>query len=115
MSMADAPARIQRRRTKGSRIPPGAVYCGRPGPLGNPFPVDVYGADRAVDLHRRWLTGHMSMAELDGLSCCWDGSLIVLRQRVLALLPDLRGLTLVCWCGIDGPCHVDTLLEIANG
>ncbi len=31
------PLRIQRRRTKGYRMPPGAVYCGRPTIWGNPF------------------------------------------------------------------------------
>lgn len=35
-----APKRIQRRRTKGWRMPEGAVYVGRPSLWGNPFPVD---------------------------------------------------------------------------
>jgi len=26
----------------------------------------------------------------------------------------LRGRTLMCWCGIDRPCHADPLLEWAN-
>lgn len=33
------PKRIQRKRTKGWRMPPGAVYVGRPGPFGNPFTI----------------------------------------------------------------------------
>lgn len=32
--------RIQRCRTPGWRMPPGAIYVGRPGPFGNPFPKD---------------------------------------------------------------------------
>jgi hypothetical protein len=28
---------------------------------------------------------------------------------------ELRGLNLACWCPLDGPCHADTLLAIANG
>ena len=31
------PKRIQRRRTKGWRMPPGVVYVGRPTIFGNPF------------------------------------------------------------------------------
>lgn len=31
--------RIQRQRTKGWRMPPGAIYVGRPSPWGNPFPI----------------------------------------------------------------------------
>lgn len=33
------PKRIQRRRTKGWRMPPDTVYVGRPGKWGNPFKV----------------------------------------------------------------------------
>lgn len=33
------PERIQRSRGKGWRMPPGAVYVGRPSPYGNPWPV----------------------------------------------------------------------------
>lgn len=33
------PKRIQRKRTKGWRMPPGAVYVGRPSRWGNPFPL----------------------------------------------------------------------------
>ena len=35
--MTDMPERIQRRRTKGWRLPAGAVYVGRPTRWGNPF------------------------------------------------------------------------------
>ncbi len=27
---------------------------------------------------------------------------------------ELRGKNLACWCPLDGPCHADVLLEIAN-
>ncbi len=27
---------------------------------------------------------------------------------------ELRGKDLACWCPLDGPCHADVLLEIAN-
>ena len=64
--------RIQRKRTKGWRMPKGAVYVGRPSPWGNPFPwhgekapwmalalgerADVPGRRAAaVKLHRWWI------------------------------------------------------------
>jgi len=28
---------------------------------------------------------------------------------------ELRGKTLACWCPVDGPCHADVLVELANG
>lgn len=37
--MSETPTRIQRRRHKGWRTPPGAVYVGRPGRLGNPYQI----------------------------------------------------------------------------
>ena len=27
---------------------------------------------------------------------------------------ELRGKNLACWCPLDGPCHADILLKIAN-
>jgi len=41
------------------------------------------------------------------------------RPEQAALVTDirtnLRGKNLACWCPMDGPCHADVLLEIANG
>jgi hypothetical protein len=65
-----SPSRIQRKRSKGWRMPAGTLYCGRPGVLGNPFPVAVYGQEGAVDLYRRWLSGTLSADERVGLSRC---------------------------------------------
>ncbi|WP_174851684.1 DUF4326 domain-containing protein [Youhaiella tibetensis] len=31
-----------------------------------------------------------------------------------AVRADLAGRNLACWCSLDGPCHADTLLRIAN-
>jgi hypothetical protein len=28
---------------------------------------------------------------------------------------ELRGRDLACYCPLDGPCHADVLLEVANG
>lgn len=112
--MPDTPKRIQLRRTKGWRMPEGAVSVARPTLFGNPFPVDVHGRERAVDLHRRWLTGAISMAELATCSTTVDTSMVHERRRVLDALPTLRGKHLACWCPLDQPCHADALLELAN-
>ena len=39
--------------------------------------------------------------------------LVVLAGRVRSVLDQLRGHDLCCWC-VDGPCHADVLLAIAN-
>lgn len=117
--MSEGPRRIQLRRTKGWRMPPDTVSVARPTLFGNPFPVDIYGRDRAVDLHRRWLCGPMSMAELHGLSRYPETSMVGLSRLVLNAIPQLRGLNLACWCPLPAEgepdcCHAAVLLEIAN-
>lgn len=97
-------ARIQRKRTKGWKMPEGAVYVGRPTIFGNPFPLlEDDSRQRVVDLFRRWLAGEKGM--------CAGG---LRRLTVLAGIAELRGKDLACWCPLDQPCHADVLLEIAN-
>jgi hypothetical protein len=122
------PVRLQLSRQKGfclaehSHATNGlqVVNVARPGVCGNPFPVDVYGAKRAVDLFRRWIAGNMSTREMAGLSRVdrWsepDGvSLVTLRAMILDCVPQLQGVNLACWCQVGAPCHADVLLEIAN-
>ena len=42
------PKRIQRRRTRGWRMPEGAIYVGRPTKWGNPYLVGPYSQKGAV-------------------------------------------------------------------
>lgn len=100
-SLAARPKRIQRQRTKGWRMPPNAVYVGRPTKWGNPFRVGVsyHGyppmtADIALRAFRINLHGRL--------------------QSEPSLLDALRGKDLACWCPLDQPCHADILLELAN-
>jgi len=116
-----SPQRIQRRRTKGWRIPEGAVYVGRPTMFGNPYRIGqavwirsdnewerftISTRQVAVSLYRRW-----AMADTVDLH---DFPLEhVYLQHALAVRP-LGGHDLVCWCPLDEPCHADVLLELAN-
>lgn len=107
------PIRIQRRRTRGWRMPAGAVYVGRPTRWGNMWTpksyLDATGSRIAspetvmkicVDAYRAWLFGEAHWA-----------------HGALPPVPDLaplRGRDLVCWCRLDQPCHADVLLEVVN-
>lgn len=115
------PRRIQRQRVKGWRMPSGAICVDRRTVFGNPFPVDCYGREGAVDRFRRWATGcGMSTREMsessrrDRWSSPESVSLVTVRAWMLTDLPKLRGMDLVCWCSLDGPCHADVLIELAN-
>jgi hypothetical protein len=98
------PERIQRKRTKGWRMPEGAVYVGRPTRWGNPFVVgsnreqgQVETRELAVRYFRDWILHPQN----------W-----VLPQPPKTAV--LRGFDLACWCSLDQLCHADVLLEIAN-
>ncbi|RIY00237.1 DUF4326 domain-containing protein [Aureimonas flava] len=99
-----SPERIQLKRTKGWRMPPGTVKVTRPGKWGNPFrvgnmdrrryiPFDAHGAvERFVD---KLVRGQLEITEAD------------VRR-------ELAGKNLACWCKPGEPCHADILLQIAN-
>lgn len=99
------PKRIQRRRTKGWRMPEGAVYVGRPSQWGNPWRQD---RDRTATerLSRQYAVDRFREE-------CQKRAT---RDHVgyVAWLGPLRGRDLACWCPLDEPCHVDVLLELAN-
>jgi len=87
----ETPQRMQMRRTKGWRRPPGAVYVGRPTKWGNPFSVAEHGREEAVRLYRQ----HVA-------------------DRHDEIRRELAGKDLMCWCPLGSTCHADVLLEIAN-
>lgn len=71
------------------KIPPGAVYCGRPSKWGNPFTRFKHGTrDENCDRFEREILPHLDVSEL-------------------------RGKDLVCFCA-PLRCHCDALLRKAN-
>ena len=137
-----APKRIQRQRTKGWRMPEGAVYVGRPTVFGNPFRAikseccgywdvrDDNGVNYLVDhsvVHRpsvradprSWTTQREAAREavrlyIDELTY-WFGGRMKNDEPFREAVGSLRGHDLACWCPLDAPCHGDVLLELANG
>lgn len=91
------PQRIQRKRTKGWRMPPNTVYVGRGSKWGNPFTVANYGREKAVQMFRDYI-GHPNSP----------------HGFEFEEIEQLRGKNLACWCREDQPCHADVLLEYAN-
>ena len=122
------PERIQRRRTRGWKMPPNTVSVTRPGKFGNPFSVKVYGLDVSLELFANAVKGewtrkpveHLPAAEADAtyqLHNEWRGRLDYLPEH--AIRTELRGKDLACWCALPAEgqpdkCHATQLLEIAN-
>ncbi|PZT71456.1 DUF4326 domain-containing protein [Streptomyces sp. AC1-42T] len=112
MATAIAPARIQRRRTAGWKKPDGAVNCTRGSVWGNPWKEGVTGW---TVLPGGWIdrTGKGPLTRrqaIDNYRNSKTHDIEYLRQ----IREQLVGKTLMCWCRLDQPCHVDWLLEVAN-
>lgn len=94
--MTASPQRIQLSRRKGWRIPPYTKVVSRPSQWANPFPAATPVERKvAVGRYEEWLH----------------------RPENSALKDDakkLKGFNLACWCPLDGPCHADVLLKLAN-
>lgn len=99
------PVRIQRKRTKGWRMPPNTVSVTRLGQWGNPYIAgmtdpDVRGVNRVMigdDVVRAFRGYALRCLECDPKH-----------------FEPLRGKNLACFCALDQPCHADVLLELAN-
>lgn len=128
------PKRIQRKRTKGWKMPEGAVYVGRPTKWGNPFKAGEFMSDVsyfADDSGESVVGQTMKLAEALGVHfdpylesvVTPEGSLLLYKAHILTRWEykkgfspwELKGKDLACWCPLDQPCHADILLELANG
>lgn len=87
------PQRIQRKRTRGWRMPPNTVYVGRPSKWANPCVIE-HERQRADAI--AWYEAHIA------------------PNIPPEDLRELRGKNLACYCPLDKPCHADVLLRLAN-
>jgi len=95
----DMPKRIQRKRTKGWKMPKNAVYVGRNSTYGNWHVVGENGtAQECVEKYKRDIKYWASKHPLEYKK--W--------------ISRLTGKDLACWCSLDQPCHADVLLQLAN-
>ena len=113
----EEPHRVQRKRTKGWKMPENTIYVGRPSDWGNPFKVE-----RRVD--GKWVVRYggqtLMRPEYDDKRSAVKDALKAFRHHI-QIIPSfyenlyiLKGKNLACWCPIGQPCHADILLELAN-
>lgn len=105
------PRRIQLRRTKGWRLPAGAIVVTRSTRWENPFPV-TESRTAAVAAFRSWLLD-LEPGQPDAYEI---GRRTLDRRWMRTNLGLLRGHDLACWCPPGQPdiCHAAVLLELAN-
>lgn len=120
------PKRVQRKRTRGWRAE-GAAYVGRGTAFGNPWAI--VRTDTLTGWAVQW-AGHANQHRPLGLKDfvpandqrdahalavelyeTWVHAHPTLLDRIRR---DLAGRDLMCWCAESLPCHVDTLLALAN-
>lgn len=87
-----------------------AQSVARPGPWGNPFTIDAVMAETGLDKpaaqaeavarHARWIRGEIDADRPP--------------PPVAEIRSVLGGKNLACWCREGTPCHVETLLALAN-
>jgi hypothetical protein len=108
------PIRIQRKRSKGWRMPDGAIAVTRGTIWGNPFSVrpDIKPGTRVGGAH-----GYIAVPTAADAVACFREMMASQGETADALrsrLPELRGHDLACWCKPGDPCHADVLIELAN-
>lgn len=104
--------RVQRKRTKGWRMPPRTRYVGRGTKWGNPHKV--------THLHKRfyvsdgWRYDFMTKQKAAKFSCELF-RVYALKELIIDphWLDELREFdALACWCALEDPCHVDVIIEL---
>lgn len=104
------PKRIQRRRTKGWKMPPNTVYVGRGSRWGNPYKVEGdITQKKAVQLYAEEIIPYRHKGDKSSLH-----HFLLSVANMDDIKHSLKGKNLACWCRLDQPCHADVLLEIAN-
>lgn len=108
------PLRIQRKRTKGYKLPADAVYGGRPTLLGNPWT----GPD-AFEAHKRFIKRVlMGVLWVHDIEKRLEAKLVF--RKPIDRWEELRGFLMptfalnfpiACWCPLDRQCHIDNVLN----
>lgn len=109
------PIRIQRKRTKGWKMPENTVSVTRPGKWGNPYHVVHCGENSfgviykngTLELMIAWAIPEEMALKL-AIQKYEEG---VNNEEVQK---RLKGKNLACFCPLDKPCHADILLKLAN-
>lgn len=104
------PERIQRKRTKGWKMPENTVSVTRPGKWGNPYKVGE------VAINPYYVDERDFQVRVTPENCLlfFEAHVLDKMAEQPNWLEPLRGKDLACWCKPGQPCHADILLKLAN-
>lgn len=110
--------RIQRKRTKGFRLPDNTLYIGRPSVWANPYILKKEGSYWKVypdyDPSRVLMKSKSEDRARDYAVHRFKQMFLCLPDFVHRLNALSKYEYLACWCPEDKPCHGDVLIELYN-
>lgn len=123
------PVRIQRKRSKGWKMPENTVSVCRPTKWGNPFKLVgdmIYiDASHRGEMLDKWV--YVCQGDIQKVIKLYKSLLSQsdnfqnepniehwLYHFLNLNFSELKGKNLACFCHIDNPCHADVLLDIVN-
>ena len=107
---------VQRKRSKGWRMPEDAIYVGRPTKWGNPYQVqrmlaNLFGVYNSDGESIGGIYHTERTAQIDAVRMYEE----MMRQKLesdSSVLDELKGKKLACWCKVGEPCHRTALLRL---
>ncbi|HUX57116.1 MAG TPA: DUF4326 domain-containing protein [Bacteroidales bacterium] len=110
------PKRIQRKRTKGWKMPENTIYVGRPSKWGNPFKVTKeITQEKSVEMYKECILNNaMGYAYCHKYDNLFGSEVFKYFYWISTNIHKLKGANLSCWCKLSEKCHTDILLELAN-
>lgn len=116
--------RIQRKRTKGWKMPENSKYIGRPTKWGNPFKLTDDGYIMCYSIGRKkldpWIiwsaTGGFTLTDIVELYERWIKAELYNFEFLPAppSIIELKGMDLACFCSLSSPCHADVLIKLLS-
>ena len=99
------PHRVQRKRTRGWKMPENTIYVGRPSKWGNPFVfADQFREGKGETIVE---TRDEAIEKFENVIRFWKQHYPEQYEQYIA---PLRGKNLACWCPSDKKGHADVLL-----
>lgn len=107
------PTRIQRSRKPGFRLPQNTICINRGTKWGNPFTVEEYGREKAIEMFRECLLNNvMCYYYFDEIEATTQYNRFVWMAEHLDIIRNAD--YIACFCPLDETCHGDILIEFAT-
>jgi hypothetical protein len=112
------PIRVQRKRTKGYKLPENTVCVNRPSKWSNPFKLTVFSRETSLKMYAECISNpHLVYYYFNPIAA---HNAYIHFTYIKEHIHELKGKNLACFCPIVNKyneyvqCHADILLSLAN-